>query len=408
MAAGVNLKKSAIFVRGPFILKNTSQMTNCKPILLKAIFIFIGVSLQSFCANSQEQNKKRMLRDTLDHKLDFSRFIIDAKGFLPVAMIITEPALGGIGLAAAPLFISPKKSPDPNKYTAPDITVAAAMYTANKSWMLGAVHIGSWPKAGIKYRFGAFYGDINLNFYPTVKDKEVKLDFNIRTVPVFASISKSISKNDIHLGLKYVFLRTKLVPNFVDTIPAIIPEKDLDSHAAALGVFLDWDKRNSIFTPDKGIRANMEYSVNDNWTGSDFEYQKLAGFVHWFVPIRSKWISGLRLEGQQVFDTPPFFLNPTIIMRGIPALRYQGASTVLAETEQRYDFNLRWSALAFGGIAQVVDKDQSFGDGKTVYNAGVGFRYLVARAFKLRAGIDVAIGPDSWGYYIVFGHNWNR
>jgi hypothetical protein len=383
-------------------------MNDNKPIFFKAFFFFMMASLQLTTALCQQKEEKKMLRDTLDQKLDFSRFIIDAKGFLPMAFIITEPALGGIGIAGAPLFLSPKKSPEPNKYVPPDITVAAAMYTANNSWGLGAAHIGSMPKAGIKYRFGAFYGDININFYETVGDKELTLDFNVQALPVFASISKQITKNDIHLGLRYVFMRTKLTPNFKDTIPSFITAKELKNNAAALGVFLDWDKRNSFFTPDKGFRTNLEYSINDNWTGSDFEYQKLFGMFHWFIPIRKNWISGLRLEGQQVFDKPPFYLYPSVSMRGIPAARYMGASTLLMETEQRYDFNLRWSALAFGGIAQVLEKNQSFADGKTVYNAGAGFRYLVARAFKLRAGIDVAVGPDSWGYYIVFGHNWNK
>ena len=37
--------------------------------------------------------------DSLDGKLDFSSFLADnAYGFLPVPIIITEPALGGFGL----------------------------------------------------------------------------------------------------------------------------------------------------------------------------------------------------------------------------------------------------------------------------------------------------------------------
>jgi hypothetical protein len=59
-------------------------------------------------------------------------------------------------------------------------------------------------------------------------------------------------------------------------------------------------------------------------------------------------------------------------------------------------------------LGKAIQRDQSFSEAKTVYNFGTGFRYLLARAFKLRAGIDIAKGPDSVGWYIVFGHNWNR
>ena len=39
--------------------------------------------------------------------------------------------------------------------------------------------------------------------------------------------------------------------------------------------------------------------------------------------------------------------------------RYQGATTALIETEQRYDFNLRWSILAFVGAGKDVYKRQT-------------------------------------------------
>jgi hypothetical protein len=55
-----------------------------------------------------------------------------------------------------------------------------------------------------------------------------------------------------------------------------------------------------------------------------------------------------------------------------------------------------------------LQRDEHFDEAQTAYNFGGGFRYLIARAFKIRAGIDVAKGPDSFGWYIVFGHNWNR
>jgi hypothetical protein len=55
-----------------------------------------------------------------------------------------------------------------------------------------------------------------------------------------------------------------------------------------------------------------------------------------------------------------------------------------------------------------MERNESFGDAETAYNFGGGFRYLIARLFGIRAGIDIAKGPDSWGWYIVFGHNWNR
>jgi hypothetical protein len=39
---------------------------------------------------------------------------------------------------------------------------------------------------------------------------------------------------------------------------------------------------------------------------------------------------------------------------------------------------------------------------------GFGFRYLIARLYGLRVGIDVARGPEDWAFYIQVGNAWAR
>ncbi|MBZ5855999.1 BamA/TamA family outer membrane protein [Flavihumibacter profundi] len=353
---------------------------------------------------------KELIKDTLDNKLDLSEYVIKAHGFVPVMMIITEPALGGFGIAAAPLFISPRKEvPNKKGYIPPDITAGVGLVTANGSWAAGGGRIGSFPKAGIKYRIGAAYADINLDFYRTIANgSEKKYSFNFEMLPVFVSFSKQIPKTDLYAGLQYMFASSIVKPKFSGDLPESITSKEMDANLGSLGMFLDWDKRNSIFTPDKGLRVNLLYTMDDNWTGSDFNYQKMNELVNWFFPIRDNWISGLRFEGHHALQDPPFYLLPSITLRGIPAMRYQGQTTLVAETEQRFDLTRRWSLLGFIGYGKTIVKNDSYIEGSNVYNFGGGFRYLVARAFRARAGIDIAKGPDSWGWYIVFGHNWNR
>jgi hypothetical protein len=89
-------------------------------------------------------------------------------------------------------------------------------------------------------------------------------------------------------------------------------------------------------------------------------------------------------------------------------MRYQGEQTLLFETEQRVDLNLRWSLVGFVGTGKGFSDSKYVGDNKWHAAGGAGFRYLVARLFKLRMGIDIAAGPDQLAYYIVFGHYWNR
>src|SRR6478735_8695853 len=85
------------------------------------------------------QNKGKISYfDSLDHKLDMSDVLIHARGFIPVPIIVTEPALGGFGGGVAPIFITKRKpfiSRDGKHVRIPpDVTGGAALYTVNNSW----------------------------------------------------------------------------------------------------------------------------------------------------------------------------------------------------------------------------------------------------------------------------------
>jgi hypothetical protein len=125
-----------------------------------------------------------------------------------------------------------------------------------------------------------------------------------------------------------------------------------------------------------------------------------------YQPIGKKMVAGLRLDGQQAFGDVPFYSEPFIDMRGIPAARYQGMVDLLAEGEIRWDVVKRWSLMLFGGTGSAFDDWDQLSNTKWNGSFGAGFRYLLARTFKLRVGVDVARGPDTWAYYLVFGSNW--
>lgn len=95
-------------------------------------------------------------------------------------------------------------------------------------------------------------------------------------------------------------------------------------------------------------------------------------------------------------------------------MKYQGEKTALYEAQLRWEFMPRWSALVFGGAAKAYGKDKFFPDlintpfneAKTVYTKGVGFRYLIAKEYGLRVGIDIASNDGEEAFYIQFGTAW--
>ena len=104
----------------------------------------------------------------------------------------------------------------------------------------------------------------------------------------------------------------------------------------------------------------------------------------------------------------PFWEVPFIDLRGIPMLRYQGEVTALAELEARWDISPRWGINAFLGAGRAADKVSDLGDATSRVNRGIGFRYLIMRLLKARAGIDIAWGPEEAAFYLTFGSAWSR
>lgn len=358
--------------------------------------------------------KKVTFKDTLDNALDFSDYLINMHGFVPWPVIISEPSLGNFGLALAIVFISPKKTATKTEqYHFPDITGVAGMWTLNNTWGVGATRQGTFPKIGMRYTVSAAYADININFYRTLpRLGELELLFKLKTILGVLDVSENLYKNKIFAGLNYTYANVNVSTTFpgrLDTLYTRIfnqqPEQTMNT--GLLGLYLEYDGRNTIFTPDKGVRAKASFGIGRNWTFSDFDYEKSEVFVNSFIPLTRWWVCGLRADWQWAGGDAPFYLLPYIKMRGIGAMVYQGDQVLQLETEQRFDLTRRWSIDGFLGVGKTFASSQYLEDPTWHVAGGAGFRYLLSRIFRLRMGVDVAVGPSQWAYYVVLGHYWN-
>ena len=367
----------------------------------------------------EETKKERpSLRDPLDGQFDMSEAIIEAGAFVPVPILITEPALGGFGGGIVPVFIEKKPLREINGEPVldrPDVTAAMGAYTANGTWFVGGARVASIPKFGLHYTVGGGYGDINLDFYETLPSgNDVAIAFNGKVGGLLTNVKKELFDPRFMVGLHYGLARVTMKLADGTDLPSFATDSSLEGTVSSLGPIVEFDGRDGIFSTDRGVKIHTHYYASEHWLGSDYEYGKANAYVYGFVPILRNvdtgqgWVSALRADWQQATGDPPFYLLPYVDMRGIPLVRYQGRTTLILETEQRFDVTRRWSAMAIGGLAKAFDSYDDLAESDLLFTYGTGFRYLVARQFKLRMGIDVARGPETWGYYIVFGSAWTR
>jgi hypothetical protein len=392
------------------LTENMSKMTKNK------LFTFLLTVIMISPVHAQKQ--KIMLKDTLDKKFDMSDYIINMHGFVPWPTIITEPALGNFGVALAAVLITPKKTgKSEDRYRFPDVTAIAGMYTLNNTWGVGAMRQATFPSIGMRYTLGAGYANANMDFYrQTSRGKELQEQFNLQPIVGVLDVSENLYKNKIYVGARYQFTRMIIKYDFKNS-PDTIFKRDFDSifsppdfnkNLGNGGIYLELDYRNSMFTPDKGLRLKTTYTFGRSWTASDFDFDLVVMNVNMFIQPLKPWVCGFRAVGQALFHDVPFYYYPYIDLRGIPMARYQGQQTLLFETEQRVDVTTRWSVVGFAGTGRTWSNSKYMSDDTWHWAGGAGFRYLVARLFKLRMGFDIAASQDQFAYYFVFGHYWNR
>jgi len=354
--------------------------------------------------------KKVTFKDTLDHNLDFSDYLINMHGFVPWPVIISEPALGSFGIAMALVFVSPKKSAKgADQFRFPDITGVAGMYTVNNTWGGGAMRQGSVPKIGLRYTVGFGYVDAKMDFYRESKYfGEIKYKFNLKPIVLAVDLSENLWKNKLFAGIRYEFARMRIAYDTPNIPDSIYDKNTFDKNIGNLGIYAEWDSRNTLFTPDKGVRFKASAGLGRSWTGSSFDFERYEAFTNIFIQPVKPWVCGLRVDFQAVGGTIPFYYYPYIDMRGIAMMRYQGQQVLVIETEQRFDITRRWSVLGFVGTGKTFSNQRFMEDKNWHWAGGAGFRYLLARLFRMRMGVDIAAGPDQFAYYIVLGHYWNR
>lgn len=360
--------------------------------------------------------------DPSDGYFDISEFLASKQGFLPIPILITEPAVGyGAGVAVGYFHdkLTGKEvyEPDmdeskPGRRVPPSMTGAAAAGTENGTRIFGLMHFGVWDNDNIRYTGILGHSKINMQFYGldggSGSGSSHPVKFSTKANALLQKILFRAGKSDLFIGTKYIYLGTdtEFDTSFIP-IPGL-PNINVNENSAGLGLVLEYDSRNSIFTPDQGISAGFEALAYRTAWGSDEEFNKYDMRVLYYTPLTKSFYLGLRGDAKVTDGRAPFYEYPFIDLRGIPVMRYQGEQVLVGEAELRWDVTPRWSAVIFGGAGVTKSPDLGFAESGTVLSKGLGFRYFIARRLGMRIGIDIASGPEDTAFYITVGSAWGR
>lgn len=373
--------------------------------------------------------------DPQDGYLDMGDYLANnAYGFLPVPIVITEPAIGiGGGMLGMFLHESEEEQAKRREHAltsldggaqllAPAITVAGGAYTDNGTWMALIGHRHTWKEDSIRYIGGAGYGHANIDVYkrfegdglPGLIDPysgEIGLGTESEGFLVKQRVSFRIPNSDLFLGVSqsYSSFTTTL-----DSMSVSVNDRNadltnigagFDSTLSALGLVAEYDTRNNLFFPTKGSSVVAEYMVYDAALGSDFDYATFEVDAYQFVPINQHVTlafagSYSSLNSDDAFLPP--LSKPYINMRGVAAYKYQGDEVSTLQAQAMWHLNHRWTINAFYGVGSTAEEHSELFE-ETVDAYGVGFRYQIARRYGIHVGVDVAFSEDQGTAYFQVG-----
>lgn len=379
--------------------------------------LFLGLVVPSVAAQSAEMapavDKEPSPFFSSDGAFDVSGFLSTRAGFLPLAVPITEPAVG-YGLALGLTFFHdrpqtlPRTNGEPPQVIMPSTTTVFGVGTEGGTLGAGVAHLGMWSEGRVRYTGAAGYVSLDLDWYgrsDLFNGRSIGYENDVAFL--YQRIAFQVGDSPFFIGPQYRLFAADTTFD-VSSLSLDVPDADLESRTAGLGISLGYNSLDHPFSPRRGLRAEATYSQQSEWFGGDFDYGRLDAYMIAYVPVGKRLVLGMRGDGQFSSSDAPFYDLPGLNIRGLPRGRFVDDVAVLGETELRYDFARRWTAVGFVGVGWVADSIDSLFDADARWAGGAGLRYLIAEDYGLRLGVDVAHGDGEFAFYIGIGTGWMR
>jgi len=360
-------------------------------------------------AADTEPSKPATPSDKSDGLPDLSSFLDEKYGFLPIAMPITEPAVG-YGAMGGLAFLSKSFGDASKGLGRPNITFVGGFGTANGSWGALAADSRYWLDDHLQTLTGFVYASVNLDFHGIGADSKLEnnpLRYNLEPKGGMLITKYRLGESMAWAGLGYAFASTQVSFEAPDTTPGI-PNYDRVSNLGMLLPSVLLDTRDNVFTAVRGIYLEGSVNIGGKWLGGDDNFAKAGLTVIQYLPLPHRFYFALNLQANAAFGNTPFYVLPYVGLRGVPIMRYQGEEVVALEGELRWQFWKRFSILGFAGAGNAWNHFEKLDNTQGVVSGGGGFRYELARKYGIHMGLDVGFSRDTTALYIQFGSAWMR
>jgi hypothetical protein len=310
----------------------------------------------------------------------------------------------------AGLFLRPRKEAGEEGWARPDISAAGALATQNGTWAAFGGDSSRWLDGRLRTLAGGGAGQINLDFYGLSADP-ASLNQGVRYSLQFSALVGQANwqlapKSPWSVGVRYVYANVDPKLRDQPVFPGLVDR--LRVTVSAPTAIVEFDSRDNVFTPTRGVYFETAYLASREALGANVDFERFDQVLLGWYPVRDDVTLGANATYSWSSGGTPFFLRPFIVLRGVPAVRYQGDQAASIEVEARWQFYGRWSVVAFGGAGRTWTERPNRSFSQSVGAGGAGVRYEIARKFGINVGIDIAHSPGTTAVYFVVGNAWFR
>jgi outer membrane protein assembly factor BamA len=174
---------------------------------------------------------------------------------------------------------------------------------------------------------------------------------------------------------------------------------------SGFGVSLDWDTRDGVLYPRKGVSFQLTADTYGALTGSDFTFTSLKLDCREYFLVAPNQVLALQAYIRSTAGEVPFhklaLIGGESIMRGYYKGRFRDKDILAVQAEYRVMVTKRIGVVGFAGLADVFPDLSEF-DLKTIkYSVGTGVRYMINKREGTTLRMDMAWGQASFGLYFT-------
>ena len=174
---------------------------------------------------------------------------------------------------------------------------------------------------------------------------------------------------------------------------------------SGFGVSLDWDTRDGVLYPRKGVFFQITADTYGAMTGSDFAFTSLKLDCRKYFLVAPNQVLALQAYIRSTAGEVPFhklaFLGGESLMRGYYKGRFRDKDILAVQAEYRVMVTKRIGVAGFAGLAEVFPGFADFKLNNIKYSVGTGVRYVVNKREGTTLRLDMAWGRASFGLYIT-------